>query len=89
MQSNDIQLVVCQTAPIVSFIPEIAVFDLPMVFSKYDGDKIDSILNGNSEFNAKLAAAYENSDLHLPGSLLNVIYRLTMANKPLNSLADF
>ena len=28
MQANDIQLVVCQTAPTVSFIPEMAVFDL-------------------------------------------------------------
>ena len=34
MQYNDIQLVVCQTAPTVSFIPEMAVFDLPMAFAK-------------------------------------------------------
>ena len=33
-QAGDIAIVVCQTAPIVSFIPEMAVFDLPMVFSK-------------------------------------------------------
>ncbi|MGE4277925.1 MAG: sialic acid-binding protein, partial [Lawsonibacter sp.] len=31
MQNNDIQIVVCQTAPVVSFIPDMAVFDLPMV----------------------------------------------------------
>ena len=33
MKANQIQVVVCQTAPMVSFIPEMAVFDLPMVFS--------------------------------------------------------
>lgn len=89
MQSNDIQLVVCQTAPIVSFIPEMAVFDLPMVFSKYDGDKIDAVLNGDNEFSSKLATAYENADLHLLGFLQNATYRLTTANRNLATLADF
>ena len=32
MQSNDIQIVVCQTAPLVSFVPEAAVFDLLWFF---------------------------------------------------------
>lgn len=89
MQSNDIQLVVCQTAPIVSFIPEMAVFDLPMVFSKYDGDKIDSVLNGDNEFNTTLATAYEKADLHLLGFLQNATYRLTTANRNLATLSDF
>ena len=66
MQSNDIQIVVCQTAPTVSFIPENAVFDLPMVFAKYDGDKIDSVLNGENDFTAALSAAYEAQRAALP-----------------------
>ncbi len=89
MQSNDIQLVVCQTAPTVSFIPEMAVFDLPMVFSKYDGDTINGVLNGENDFNAALSAAYEAADLHLLGFLQNATYRLTTANVALNTLADF
>lgn len=89
MQANDIQLVVCQTAPTVSFIPEMAVFDLPMVFSKYDGDKIDSVLNGENDFRTALAAAYEKADLHLLGFLQNATYRLTTANRELNTLEDF
>ena len=89
MQANDIQLVVCQTAPTVSFIPEMAVFDLPMVFSKYDGDKIDSVLNGENEFHDTLAAAYEKADLHLLGFLQNATYRLTTANRDLSTLEDF
>lgn len=89
MQSNDIQIVVCQTAPIVSFIPEMAVFDLPMVFSKYDGDTIDAVLNGENEFNTALSEAYEAADLHLLGFLQNATYRLTTAHTELATLADF
>jgi len=89
MQANDIQLVVCQTAPTVSFIPEMAVFDLPMAFSKYDGDKIDEVLNGNSDFRNQLENAYENAGLKYLGILQNATYRLTTSNVELNTLADF
>ena len=89
MQSGDIDIVVCQTAPMVSFIPEMAVFDLPMVFSKYDGDTIDSVLNGDGEFNAKLSEAYEAAGYHLLGFLQNATYRLTTANTELATLEDF
>lgn len=88
-QANDIQLVVCQTAPIVSFIPEMAVFDLPMAFSKYDGDAINAALNGDNKFHKELTAAYEKSNLHLLGFLQNATYRLTTANRNLATLADF
>ena len=89
MQSNDIQLVVCQTAPVVSFIPEMAVFDLPMVFSKYDGDTIDAVLNGANEFRTTLEKAYEAADLHLLGFLQNATYRLTTAHTDLSTLESF
>lgn len=89
MQANDIQLVVCQTAPIVSFIPEMAAFDLPMVFSKFDGDAIDSVLNGENEFRAALEAAYADSGLHLLGFLQNATYRLTTAHTALSTLENF
>lgn len=89
MQSNDIQIVVCQTAPTVSFIPEMAVFDLPMVFSKYDGETIDKVLNGENEFNAALGEAYEKAGLHLLGFLQNATYRLTTANVDLSTLESF
>ena len=90
MQANDIQIVVCQTAPVVSFVPEMAVFDLPMVFSKYDGDTIDTVLNGaDSSFRQSLAEAYEKAGYHYLGILQNATYRLTTANVELNTLADF
>ena len=90
VQSGDIDIVVSQTAPVVSFIPEMAVFDLPMVFAKYDGATIDKVLNGaDSAFKAQLNEAYEAADMHLLGFLQNATYRLTTANVELKDLASF
>ena len=89
MHSGDIDIVLCQMAPLVSFLPEAAVFDLPMVFSKYDGDAIDRVLNGGGEFRRRLNAAYEKAGFEPLGFLQNATYRLTTANVPLNTLADF
>lgn len=88
-QSGDIAIVVSQTAPVVSFIPEMAVFDLPMAFSKYDGDTIDRVLNGDNDFRGALDAAYERAGFHLLGFMQNATYRLTTANRELRTLEDF
>ena len=89
MQAGDIDMVLCQMAPMVSFIPEAAVFDLPMVFSRYDGDTIDRVLNGSGGFHKSIARAYENAGFELLGFLQNATYRLTTANVPLETLEDF
>lgn len=88
-QRGYIAITVCQTAPVVSFIPEMAVFDLPMVFAKYDGDTIDKVLNGDSEFHRQMSEAYEKAGLHLLGFMQNATYRLTTANTNLQTLSDF
>ena len=88
-QSGDIAIVVCQTAPTVSFIPEMAVFDLPMVFAKYDGAVIDEVLNGENEFNTALCEAYEAVGFHYLGIMQNATYRLTTSNSELKTLEDF
>ena len=89
MQNGDIDIVGCQIAPMVSFIPELAIFDLPMVFAKHDGDKIDAVLNGDSKTRATLDTAYETAGMHLLGVLQNATYRLTTANVNLETLGDF
>ena len=89
MKANQIQVVVCQTAPMVSFVPEMAVFDLPMVFYEYDGDTIDAVLNGQNDFTARLSDAYEDAGFHLLGFLQDGTYRLTTSNRALNTLDDF
>ena len=89
VQYNDIQLLVCQTAPTVSFVPEMAVFDLPMAFATSDGDAIDEVLNGESEFREGIEEAYEENGLHLLGFLQNATFRLTTSNRDLEGLSDF
>lgn len=88
-QKGYIAIMLCQTAPVVSFIPEMAVFDLPMVFARYDGDTIDEVLNGDSEFHRQMSAAYNKAGLHLLGFMQNATYRLATANKDLQTLTDF
>ena len=88
-QKGYIAIMLCQTAPVVSFIPEMAVFDLPMVFARYDGDTIDKVLNGDSTFHQKMSEAYEKAGLHLLGFMQNATYRLATANKNLQTLTDF
>ena len=88
-QSEYIAITICQTAPIVAFVPEMAVFDLPMVFAKYDGDTIDEVLNGDSEFHKKISEAYEKAGLHLLGFMQNATYRLATANRNLLTLSDY
>lgn len=88
-QKGYIAITVCQTAPVVSFIPEVAVFDLPMVFARYNGDVIDAVLNGDSTFHQKISEAYERAGLHLLGFMQNATYRLTTADKNLATLSDF
>lgn len=82
--------IVLQTAPSVSFVPEAAVFDLPMVFAKYDGDKIDEALNGeDSEFRKAISEKYASHNYKLLGYLQNATYRLTTSNVKLDTLAAF
>lgn len=89
VQYDDIQLLVCQTAPTVSFVPEMAVFDLPMAFATSDGDAIDEVLNGDGALREGLDAAYNKVGLHLLGFLQNATFRLTTSNSPVGTLDEF
>ena len=89
MQAGYIDLVGCQIAPVVSFVPEMAIFDLPMVFAQYDGETIDQVLNGDSQTHAAMSAAYEKVGLELLGIQQYATYRLTTANRELRKLGDF
>ncbi len=88
-QAGDIAIVGSQIAPLVSFVPEMAIFDLPMVFAKYSGDTIDKVLNGDTKTNAAINEAYGKASLKLLGFLQNATYRLTTANTEVKDLASF
>lgn len=88
-QSGDIDMVTVQPAPMVSFVPELAAFDLPMLFATADPDDIETVLNGENEFTTSLQAAYENVGYHNLGFLQNGTFREATSNKELKTLDDF
>ncbi len=88
MLAGDLDFVICQTAPTVSFVPEVAIFDLPMVFAKYDAAAIDKALN-NSAFTEKVNAAYKAKGMNCLHFLQGATFRETTSNKPIHAVADF
>ncbi len=88
VKSGDVDAVACQIAPAVAFVPELAVFDLPMVFAKYDGNQIESVLNGRGKFRTTLDTYYEKNNMHLMGFVQNATYRLTTSNVNIPTLAS-
>ena len=90
LQSGDISIVVCQAAPVASFVPDVAVYDLPMVFATYDGPTIDAVINNpESEFYQGLGASFNEAGLQLLGTLQNATFRQTTTNRDLQTLADY
>ncbi|MBL3540588.1 TRAP transporter substrate-binding protein [Aminivibrio sp.] len=83
-QLGDIAMVSQTTAPQVGFIPELAIFDIPMLYENMDVAR--KALSG--PFRAKLEEWYDRAGLKL---LLfePIYYRETTTNRPIKSLADF
>ena len=82
---GDIPFVVQNTAPQVSFMSDLAVFDLPCVFDSLDDcrKKID-----DPQFNSLISDVYTEGGYHLLG-MADQGFRVMSTNKPVNSLADF
>lgn len=88
MLAGDIDFVIAQTAQTVSFVPEVAIFDLPMVFAKYDAKTIDYALN-KSPFNQMINEAYKAKNMRIMHYLQGATFRETTSNKKIGSLDDF
>jgi tripartite ATP-independent transporter DctP family solute receptor len=88
MLAGDIDFVICQTAQTVSFVPEVAIFDLPMVFAKYDAATIDYALN-KSEFTQKINEAYKAKNMYCLHFLQGGTFRETTSNKKIETIDDF
>lgn len=82
---GDIPFVVQNTAPQVSFMSDLAVFDLPCVFDSLDDcrKKID-----DPEFNSLISDVYTEGGYHLLG-MADQGFRVMSTNKPVHSLSDF
>ncbi len=88
MLAGDIDFVIAQTAQTVSFVPEVAIFDLPMVFAKYDAKTIDYALN-KSPFTEKINEAYKAKNMRIMHYLQGATFRETTSNKKISNLDDF
>ena len=82
---GDIPFVVQNTAPQVSFMHDLAVFDLPCAFDSLDDcrEKID-----DPQFWQLISDIYTESGYHLLG-MADQGFRVMSTNKPVHSLSDF
>lgn len=84
-KDGDIPFVVQNTAPQVTFMPEISVFDMPSVFSSIQ-DAREAV--DNKEFYSLIQKVYEKSGYKLLG-YADQGFRVMSTNKKVESLKDF
>lgn len=78
------------TSALVTFIPELAIFDMPMAFADYNHDQIAKALNGEvGDFNDKISEKFDNAGLKLLGFSTTDISRTMSSNIPVHSIDDF
>ncbi len=85
VQCGDIPFVVQNTAPEVSYLPRLALFDLPCVFSNLD--ELHEVLD-NDVFMEKTNEIYESGGFRLL-AMADQNFRVMTSNKEITSLEDF
>lgn len=88
LQTNDIQGMIFQPAPAVSFIPQLALLDLPYAFLGKTPEQIDKTLN-NSEYSAILDKSFEKAGYKRMSFAQAATFRETTSNKELRTLENF
>lgn len=88
MLAGEIDIVSLQTAPTTPFVPEVAVFDIPLVFAKYNAATINKVLN-DSPFTELINKAYGKANLINLGYLQGATFREMTSNREIRSLEDF
>jgi len=84
-QCGDIPFVVQNTAPQVSYLPQLALFDLPMVFDNLD--QLHTVLDDET-FMRKINAIYKEGDLRLL-AMGDQDFRVMSSNVNIDSIDDF
>ncbi|WP_081821950.1 MULTISPECIES: TRAP transporter substrate-binding protein [unclassified Pseudobutyrivibrio] len=84
-KDGDIPFIVQNTAPQVTFLPDVAIFDMPCLFSTIDDvrEKVD-----NPEFMDKISEVYVEGGYQLLG-YADQGFRVMTTNSPVYSLSDF
>ena len=84
-KDGDIPFVVQNTAPQVTFMPDLAIFDVPCAFE--DLDECRAVLD-DEEFGALVSSVYEEGGYQLLG-VADQGFRVMSTNKAVNSIEDF
>ncbi|SHI63201.1 TRAP transporter substrate-binding protein [Pseudobutyrivibrio xylanivorans] len=84
-KDGDIPFVVQNTAPQVTFLPDVAIFDMPCMFGNIDEvrEKVD-----DPEFMTAISAVYEKGGYQLLG-YADQGFRVMTTNKPVKTINDF
>lgn len=78
------------SSALVSFIPELAIFDMPMTFSQYSRDQVQKVLDGEvGDFNEKINTTFEKAGFKLLRIYSTDTYRTMSSNIPVYSMEDF
>jgi len=84
-KDGDIPFVVQNTAPQVTFMPDLAVFDVPCAFENLD--ECREVLD-DPEFSSLVSSVYEEGGYQLLG-IADQGFRVMSTNKPVKSIKDF
>ena len=78
-----------QSMNAASAIPEVGVFELPLVFAKYKRAEIDKVVKPGSRFFNALNEGFRRAGFELIDYMQGGTYREMSSNKPVKSLEDF
>ncbi len=84
-KDGDIPFVVQNTAPQVTFMPDLAIFDVPCAFENLD--ECREVLD-DAEFSSLVSSIYENGGYQLLG-IADQGFRVMSTNKPIKGISDF
>ena len=88
MLAGDIDIVSCQPGQTTTLVPAVAVYDLPLVFAKYNAATIDKALN-DSAFTKKINEKYGDSHMVCLGVLQGATFRVMTSNVKIEKIDDF
>jgi len=88
MQNGDIGGMIFQPSPAVSFIPELAVLDMPFAFVGYTKEQIDKALN-HSEFTEIIDASFEKSGYKRMSFAQAATFREVTSSREMRTAEDF
>lgn len=88
LQNGDIGGMIFQPSPAVSFVPELAVLDIPYAFLGCTQEQIDKALN-DSEFSELMYRAFDKAGYKVMSFAQAATFREVTSNKELNTAEDF